>query len=186
MPLQKVTRQEIILGSIQVFRRRGYYRTSMSDLAKELNLTKGAFYHHFSNKETVMLQALDATTAWFRRKIFSVAYEEDLTAAERLRKMGDYTYRAFTDYPGGCFFANTVLETSHVEDTFIDSVLRFFGHWENALINILKESKPLAQAKADAQKIIADIEGSIILMQLYKDPSRLKQALDRGLNFLNP
>ena len=46
MPLHKTTPAEIIKNSIKVFRKKGYYRTNMNDLAKETGLTKGIFYNH--------------------------------------------------------------------------------------------------------------------------------------------
>ena len=45
----------------------------MNDLAKETELTKGIFYHHFASKEEVMLKALEVTTKWFEYKIFNIA-----------------------------------------------------------------------------------------------------------------
>ena len=61
MPLHKKSPEEIIKQSILVFRTNGYYRTTMNDLAKATGLTKGAFYHHFSNKEDVMKKSLQTT-----------------------------------------------------------------------------------------------------------------------------
>jgi len=182
MPLQKTTPEEIIRKSIDVFRRKGYYRTNMSDLAKETGLTKGAFYHHFSNKEEVMRKALMASAKWFERKIFSIAYDDDLLPKQRLEKMADKAFKAFTAMPGGCFFANTILETAHVEDSFLKELKYFFDQWEQAFAHVFTEKYEPKESEAIAQAIIADIEGSIVLMQLYKDEEMLKKAFQRGIN----
>lgn len=184
MPIQKTTREEIIKNSIKVFRRKGYYRTSMSDLAKEAGLTKGAFYHHFSDKEEVMRKSLQATAKWFEKKVFSIAYEKELSNREKLTKMGEVTFQAFTQGEGGCFFANTILETAQVEDSFNTEIKHYFSQWEKALQHMLKGTYEVTEIKDIAQRIIADIEGSIILMQLYKDPQILQNALKRSSSLL--
>lgn len=45
--------------AIELFNRQGYDATSMSDLARELGLTKSAIYHHVPSKEHLLSQALD-------------------------------------------------------------------------------------------------------------------------------
>lgn len=179
MPLHKTTPAEIIKHSLLVFRTNGYYRTTMNDLAKANGLTKGVFYHHFANKEEVMKKSLAATTNWFQRKIFSIAYDDSLEYKERLVQIADTLFDGFTRNTGGCFFANTILETAHVEDTFLEEINDFFRLFEEALSNIFKEKHSGDQLSDMVQQIIANIEGSIILMQLRKDPTLLRKALDR-------
>ncbi len=181
MPTQKTTPEDIIKKSVKVFRQNGYYRTTMNDLAKEIGLTKGAFYHHFSSKEEVMIKSLELTSSWFTKHIFSIAYQTELTPKERLLKMTDRLFEGFTVFKGGCFFANTVLETAHVEDTFLEEINHFFDNFENALISIYKEKYNQNQLESIIQETMADIEGSILLMQLKKDTQLLKNALNRSI-----
>jgi TetR/AcrR family transcriptional regulator, transcriptional repressor for nem operon len=181
MPLYKTTPEEIIKQSILVFRTHGYYRTTMNDLAKATGLTKGVFYHHFSSKEDVMKKSLQTTSSWFQKKIFSIAFDETLSHKKRLVKMADVLFEAFTQSKGGCFFANTILETAHVEDTFLEEIDLFFNLFERALENIFKEKNTKKQLKELTNQIIADIEGTIILMQLKKEPDLLKKALNRTI-----
>jgi TetR/AcrR family transcriptional repressor of nem operon len=179
MAIQKISKQEIIAISIKLFRKQGYYRTSMADLAKETGLTKGVFYHHFVSKEELMQTALRTLNIWFEEKLFSIAYLPSLTAHEKLDKITEMSIKAFTKDAGGCFFANTVLETAHIEETFLPEIKLFFQNWEKAISKIF-EGKYVHQVLADiSQQIIADLEGALILMQLYKDISYLEKALER-------
>ena len=52
-------RAAILRTAVDLFNRKGYDATSMGDLAKELGLTKPAIYHHFTNKEELLGEALD-------------------------------------------------------------------------------------------------------------------------------
>ena len=47
------TRQRIIEAAAQLFVRKGFYGTSIADLAQATGLTKGALYHHFENKDAI-------------------------------------------------------------------------------------------------------------------------------------
>ena len=184
MPLQKITKEEIIQNSIDVFRQKGYYRTSMADLAKQSGVTKGAFYHHFKNKEEVMLKSLEVSSEWFKKKVFYIAYDETLTGKVRLKKLLDGAFQAFYTGAGGCFFSNTILETAHVEDTFKLAIVAFFENWEKALTHILTDKYTTEKAKILGQQIIVDIEGSIILMQLHNNVAYLKKAMERAMEMI--
>lgn len=181
MPLQKITKKELLINSIQVFRKRGYYRTNMSDLAKASGLTKGVFYHHFANKADVMLHCLRTTTEWFERKAFEVAYDETLEGKVRLSRLLEACFQLFTTGEGGCFFANTLLETVHTEDTFQEEIRLFFASWKAALAHIFKTKYEANKAEELAQRALMEAEGAIVFMQLYNDVGLLRQAIDRQL-----
>jgi AcrR family transcriptional regulator len=53
-----VKRQEIIQHSIGCFTRNGYHKTTLEDVAKEVNINKATLYHYFKNKEALFLQVM--------------------------------------------------------------------------------------------------------------------------------
>ena len=138
MPIQKLSKEEIIRKCITIFRQKGYYRTNISDLANFCALTKGALYHHFANKEEIMRASLEMTSLWFKKNIFSIAYDAKAADNKKLELLLKMYFKTFTQEKGGCFFANTILETTQVEDTFKDIMLDFFNAWEEALLTIFK------------------------------------------------
>jgi TetR/AcrR family transcriptional repressor of nem operon len=184
MPLQKTTKGELVRTCIRVFRQQGYYRTTMADLAKASGLTKGVFYHHFASKEELMLTALARTSDFFAETVFKVAYDAQVPAEQRLAQLMAAALKAFSYEQGGCIFANTVLETAHVEDTFLDPIKSFFADWQQALQTIFASRHGAARATQLATQVIADVEGSLLLMQLYKDPAYLTSALARAKGML--
>lgn len=52
-------RQEIIDTAVKVFYEKGYEKTSISDIAKEMNVAQGLCYRYFSSKEELFDTALD-------------------------------------------------------------------------------------------------------------------------------
>ena len=47
------TREKILLTSLDLFARKGYGATSVSDIAGALGITKGALYRHFASKRAI-------------------------------------------------------------------------------------------------------------------------------------
>ena len=59
----KETRKKIVRAAVKLFARRGYHKTTISDLAQAIELTSGAIFHHFATKEAL----LDAVVEWLAR-----------------------------------------------------------------------------------------------------------------------
>jgi TetR/AcrR family transcriptional regulator, cholesterol catabolism regulator len=55
---QSVNRQEILLAAADVLYRNGYESTTMKDIAAQVNLTAASLYHHFRNKDMLLLAVL--------------------------------------------------------------------------------------------------------------------------------
>jgi AcrR family transcriptional regulator len=51
------SKKEAVLHiAVRMFLERGFWRTSLSDVAEKLNITKPALYHYFHNKEEIYLE----------------------------------------------------------------------------------------------------------------------------------
>ncbi len=57
---QSVSREEIIWAAADVLRRKGHESTTMKDIAAEVRLTAASLYHHFRNKDELLLAVLEA------------------------------------------------------------------------------------------------------------------------------
>jgi len=45
--------------SIELFKEKGYYNTSIEDIAKKADASIGGFYHHFKNKEDIIIYSME-------------------------------------------------------------------------------------------------------------------------------
>jgi AcrR family transcriptional regulator len=52
------TRKQILEGAYRLFRRRGYSRVTMDDIAGEARFTKRTLYHHFKSKDQLLADVL--------------------------------------------------------------------------------------------------------------------------------
>lgn len=67
-------KDEIIKIALELFLKKGYEKTTITDIMKKTNLSKGGMYHYFSSKEDI----LDAV-------IKKAAQEEELSLREQAR-----------------------------------------------------------------------------------------------------
>lgn len=59
------TKQTIIEIATKIFEYKGYSATSMADIKKETNLSKGTIYYHFQNKEDLYLSCIQQVSDEF-------------------------------------------------------------------------------------------------------------------------
>jgi TetR/AcrR family transcriptional regulator, acrAB operon repressor len=55
----EVTRDSILTAALDLFSEKGYSRTTCSDIAKRIGMTRGAVYWHFENKEALLAALID-------------------------------------------------------------------------------------------------------------------------------
>lgn len=83
---QSVSKADIIQAAAEVLRHKGYDATTMKDIAAEVDLTAASLYHHFKNKNALMLAVLEGGMDYALSYIQPIA-DADLPASEKLRQM---------------------------------------------------------------------------------------------------
>lgn len=176
MPKQKIDKKDIVRKSLEVFKEKGYHKATMADLAAACGILKGSLYHHFSSKEHLMEEVLVVLREHYREKIFSLAYQDKIAPLTRLRTLASTSEEIFLQERGGCFMVSIGLETIHVVDHFTEIIRDFFNEWIKCLAHIYKEVYRPSVALETARSSVAEIEGAVMLMQIYNDPRYLKKT----------
>jgi TetR/AcrR family transcriptional regulator, cholesterol catabolism regulator len=83
---QSVNRDEIIFAAAQVFERSGYEAATMKDIAAAVNLTAASLYHHFKNKDELLLAALEVGLQYVIQRLEPIV-ASDLSARAKLCAM---------------------------------------------------------------------------------------------------
>lgn len=82
-------RQQIINTATQLFMNQGYSATSTRQIAKILDITQPAIYHHFSNKEAIYIEVLSCFAIEVGGELQKILNEND-TPDLTLKRMGRY------------------------------------------------------------------------------------------------
>ncbi len=81
-----VNRETILLAAADVLRQNGYESTTMKDIAARVNLTAASLYHHFKNKDFLLLEVLRLGLEHAIKQIEPIA-SSDQPAREKLAQM---------------------------------------------------------------------------------------------------
>lgn len=181
MPIQKVTKEEILLKSSDIFRTKGYHNTSMQDLAQNCGLLKGSLYHYFPSKEMLMKDLLLWIYAYLKEKVFPIAQDTTLTPEERMGKLLKKMGGLLLEKEGGCLVGNTTLETVGVISEFHEVLKNIMNDWTIALQKIFMTQKDPETSFKLAQLTIMEFEGAIMFSKLYGDKQYLYDAFNRAM-----
>jgi AcrR family transcriptional regulator len=69
-------REAVLLTAVRMFLERSYGRTSMDDVATQLNITKPALYHYFRNKEEILVEIYRLGTDLIDEMLDSIEADE--------------------------------------------------------------------------------------------------------------
>ena len=86
---QTVDREDILSAAAEIFRHKGYEATTMKDIAAKVNLTAASLYHHFRNKDFLLLNVLEGGLDIGIAELENIA-ASDLSNTEKLGQMIRY------------------------------------------------------------------------------------------------
>ncbi|MEU6505028.1 ScbR family autoregulator-binding transcription factor [Streptomyces sp. NPDC046942] len=80
------TRLQVLLGAAELFTERGFRQTSVQDVADRVEMTKGAVYFHYPNKEALAVAIVEEHYAHWPKLVDEVSKEglSPLTTAARM------------------------------------------------------------------------------------------------------
>ena len=176
MPVQKVSRNDIVVQALKLFRSRGYHKTTMAELGEACGLLKGSIYHYFSSKEALMMEVLTFLRSYYQENVFAIAYQDDKTPLQRLKELGQHSQEIFIRGEGACLMGNIAMETIEVVPEFHPVLKGFFDDWVQALAHIFSSCYSPKAATFFARESVCAIEGAAMMMRIYKDPDFVKKA----------
>lgn len=180
-------RTRLLEAARDVIRTKGFAATTVDDLCKVADVTKGAFFHHFKSKDALGVAAADfwveTTTAFFE----SAPYHEPTDPLERV-----LAYIAFRrsligdDIPEFTCLVGTMAQEVYATAPDIRNAAgaSIFGHAETLETDIAaaiedREIQTDGWTPASlARHFQTVIQGGFILAKAGNDPSLALEALD--------
>lgn len=180
------TRQFIIESTAELFNKKGYAGTSLSDITEATGLTKGSIYGNFVNKDEVSKEVY-----LFNSKRLQQGINENLnagmTSREKLTAFLNYYRNSIQTNlsKGGCPIMNTAIEADDTMPFLKAEVAKTFKGWADKFAAILEEGQSKNEIKNSvniseyAYLFIMLIEGGILLTKATDNQIHLLNALDR-------
>ena len=179
------TRQFIIESTADLFNKKGFAGTSISDLTAATGLSKGAIYGNFGNKEGVAKAAFE----YNRSKLRNLIQKEVMSAATYKEKLLAYAVaykRLIRSSPvkGGCPILNTAIDSDD-DNTFLRPALQSaLETWEQDIIDLLRAGVRAGEFRKNdrqhrfAVSMIALIEGGVMLARASGDQAKMDLVIE--------
>ena len=177
MPKYKIDKETIVQKSLEVFRDKGYYKATLSNLAEACGIEKPHFYYYFKDKEDLMKSVLEFAYQEIKTKILNRAYNPNYTPKQRLTKITGLLRWLYTQHQNGCLMGNSVLETADKEPNFRAVLIDYFDAWQHALTELYGSANDSETARRLAQDDVYLLQGGLMLMKLHQDISHLDRVL---------
>jgi AcrR family transcriptional regulator len=180
------TRQFIIEQTAELFNKKGYAGTSLSDITTATGLTKGSIYGNFENKDEVAKEVYLYNSKRLQANVSSQLNSE-MTAREKLLAIINF-YRNSWEINfsrGGCPIMNTAVEADDTMLFLKTEVANSFENWANQISRILEKGKTQNEIIESVDSLqfaylfIALIEGGILLSKTTNNQNHLLNALER-------
>ena len=148
------TRTRILASALSLFAKKGYERTTFTDIAARLRMTKGAVYWHFESKERLLIALVDEMLEKFERQIVDIMPRSELTFAAIADTMVETASRVVDDPKGRAFFMLMRTQIRWGADSMHDVRENLltnsrFGPW-HAFKLAVENDKSAGRARTDA------------------------------------
>ncbi|MGN0854256.1 MAG: TetR family transcriptional regulator [Kiritimatiellia bacterium] len=98
------TRARILASALTLFAKKGYERTTFTDIAARLKMTKGAVYWHFETKGALLLALVAEMQAQLHRRLDALEPGKGLTFLAVAEAMVDNAAQIVQDPKASAFF----------------------------------------------------------------------------------
>ncbi|MDG1973511.1 MAG: TetR/AcrR family transcriptional regulator [Flavobacteriaceae bacterium] len=182
------TKRLIIETSFDMFYLNGYNNTSIPDIMKKTNLTKGAFYHHFKNKLEIGKKVIEDILSIRIYNGFIKPLKEN-----KSKSVSDLLVYVFTERIAnftekekalGCPANNMINEIGCSVHDFREPLRKLMDGWKDALIDVIdlgkknNEIKKEVDSNAAATYLICSFEGARGIRKIYNDDALFSNYLE--------
>ncbi|KJD36944.1 TetR family transcriptional regulator [Tamlana sedimentorum] len=181
----QLTKQQIVQEAFTLFYENGIKSTSIADVMKAAKLTKGAFYHHYKNKQELGLEVIEHKV---RKRVYD-GMILPLSDAGNPMEILEQTFLSriksfpFYDKQNGCPMNNFINEIGNYETAYQSALKHIVETWKAALITLInrgKNEKCIKQnisSEAVAVYLISAFEGIRGIRKVYNDDAILNQYI---------
>jgi TetR/AcrR family transcriptional regulator, lmrAB and yxaGH operons repressor len=172
-----MSKEQVILQLIPVFRQYGYEGTSLAMLSQATGLGKASLYHHFpQGKQGMAKAAMDYIANRFEEKILRLLRSSG-TPEDRIWLMCQALDDYYAHGNNNCFLA--IMSLGEAKNLFHDQVKQRLEIWIDTLTRVLIEAGVESKvARERSQDAIVEIQGALILVRILDEPAIFTRILN--------
>ncbi len=185
------TRQHILEVTAEEMRQRGFKAASLSEILDKAQVSKGALYHHFANKQELGYAVFDEI---FVRE-FLADWNVPLSAEAPIEALCDWV-KAFSEQiteeelQVGCPIYNISTEMAAADEGFREKTIAMFEALQERFVQAIRDAQSRAQVKehvdadAVAAFIVAVIQGAMMQGKYGRNVQTFKSSITCMADYL--
>jgi len=187
-------KDRIIHESLRLFSLKGFLSTSIEDILRHANTSKGGFYNHFKSKDDLFLAVLKEAQRFWRDKVLA-GIDQIESPTEKLKKLlNNYSNNYLKDpdcIPGGCVFLTLSVELANQRPEHANMIYAGFTSLRNMIQRFLDEAlevKELGRGVDTEQAsdvLFAGLLGTSVIHALNKSEVLLDRSIDSMVAYLD-
>ncbi|MFE5395539.1 TetR/AcrR family transcriptional regulator [Streptomyces sp. NPDC056568] len=180
-------------AALELFWRRGYEATSMSDLVEHVGVGRASLYATFGNKRELYLKALERYEQGLLPDLLADLARPGpaLPGVRSLVRRYAAESAAEETRERGCFVTNTAAELAPHDPVAARRVERNWDRLETVLHASLARARTQGELPADrdplalARLLLVLLQGMRVVGKASQDPARVRDAADQALALLD-
>ncbi len=188
-----ILKEKIIRESLKLFSLKGFLGTSIDEILKAANSSKGGFYNHFKSKEDLFYHVLDeARRIWRDRNLDGLSRNGDPIAnvEQFLKNFRDRYLKDSENFPGGCIFITLLVELKNQRPHLADEINKGFIGLKNMLKRHLNKAQETGKLQKDVdpeaitEMLFNNILGVTITYNADKSEANVDKAINLTIDFI--
>lgn len=177
MATEKSTREEIVESADRLFYQRGFEHTSFADIANEVKISRGNFYHHFKSKDEILDAVIELRLAR-TKKMLDTWEAEGKNPSERIKSfihmlIMNQTKIKLYGCPVGTL-CSELAKLNHGSKAEANKVMTLFRNWLSKQFTALGHKK---NADELAMHLLMRSQGVATLANTFHDEKFIKQEV---------
>lgn len=93
----EIRKKELIETALRLFLKKGYEKTSVRDILREVKGSPGMFYYYFSSKEEIFEEAIKYYVDNYVKELIEIFRDEKISLGDKYNKIVSSVIKAFED-----------------------------------------------------------------------------------------
>ena len=95
---KQLRKEQIMQGALELFAKKGFYTTTIPDIAKSLNMSVGNLYNYFKSKDILAKEIISYISKYLGEKLKAIN-EMDITTKEKTKKIIEVYFQTAKKHP---------------------------------------------------------------------------------------
>jgi len=187
------TRQRLLQAAFREVYRYGFQSAGIDTILAATNVTKGALYYHFENKEALGYAIIEEIVAKLPRDrwLLPLQRSQDKDPVDALIGIVQAIPARPRDLKGGCPLVNLAQEMSQLDERFRKRLERIFHAWQEGVALALRRGQYQGTVRRDlvpeetASFLIAMVDGYEVMAKNAQDAKVWNMGIKNIVGWLN-